>query len=491
MMALVTFAVLALFFIFVCYMASRTWRVWHVLLLFGLFLFTLVFCFLSAAALRTHREWKKKYQDLAKNLQTQEDRLAQLEHGDLLRPDEEEDNLAALNSRYAQLVVDRGRVWRNVIPVAGQDGISLDLSQWGDDACYQASAEEDEPLEPLEDGEAAAPAAAGPTHGLTEGMLVFGFLEGAVAQLGDAQPILFGDSELPEADTKGHCRVPVAYLGSYRVTAVNGNSVSIVPVLPLDEQQVQDVQTQGTWALYELLPVDNHMAFSGLTEEQLAVLLPAEEASEYARDLQSALASDEDARTRRRVKFLRDFEVDVDVEGDEAGIERDFDPSGRAILANLRQGGPTKFSAGETPKIYFPTTIARQWQRDGICEFVDEEPIFVRPLRDYAYYFAQKDLQIAELTAAMEVLKQENESIAVAEAKAREQQAYREQELVHLGEDRGKINEEIAILTRFRDQLVQQRESQLAELGGLYQWNNQLADEWRDGVFVGTQALSR
>ncbi len=392
MMALVIFAVLALAFIFVCYMASRTWRVWHVLLLFGLFLFTLVFCFLSAAALRTHREWKKKYQDLTKNLATQEERLALLEHGDLLRPDDEEDNLTALDSRYARLVVDRGRVWRNVVPVAAQDGISLDMSRWGDAACYQAGAEEEnEPLEPLED-DAAAPAATGPTHGLTEGMLVFGFLEGGSDQLGDAQAVLFGDSDLPEADTKGQCRVPIAYLGSFRVTAVDGNNVSIVPTLTLDEEQAQDRQAQSTWVLYEIMPTDNHVALAGLSEEQLSAVLPAEVAPEYARDLKSAQPSDEDARTRRKVKFLRDFEVDVDVEGDEAGIERDFDPSGRAILANLRQGEPTKFSAGETPNVYFPTTIARQWQRDGICEFVDEEPIFVRPLRDYAYYFAQKDL---------------------------------------------------------------------------------------------------
>ncbi len=91
----------------------------------------------------------------------------------------------------------------------------------------------------------------------------------------------------------------------------------------------------------------------------------------------------------------------------------------------------------------------------------------------------------------MEILKRENRSIAAAEAKAREQQAYREQELVRLGQDRGKIDEEIAVLTRYRNELVRQRKSQLAELGGLYQWNNQLADELRDGVFVRAQASPR
>lgn len=493
MMMLIVILVLCLLFGFVCYMASKTWRIPHVVLLFFVFLMSLVFMVLSSASLKTHQGWKKKHQDLVKQLEQQEKRLELLERGDVLVAEDDTESLPRVAGEFARLIVDRGRVWRNVKPAPAEGAIGLNMTGWGDESCLRVGTEDlDDDLEPIPDDgtQPAAPAAPATDHGMTAGMVVFGFLDLSTAQLQDAEKqALFGDeSELVTADTQGMCRVPGFFAGSFRVDKVEGNSLALLPVLPLDDAQKNFIgKGQATWTIYEVMPVDSHEALAGMSEEAIRGLFAAQPqvAEDYVRDMSPAKPGDPDNRTMRKIKFLRDYEVSVDVDGEEPGIDKNFSPDGRAILSHLRQGEPTKFKAGDSPDVYFPTEVANRLRRDGICEFVDEQPLYVRPLRDYRYYFYQKNFQIEQLAELMVILTRENAAIQDTEAKARDQQKYRQDELVRLKDDRSHTEEELALLQRHRTGLEQSHQSQKSALGSLYQWNNQQADELRGTGFYG------
>ncbi len=485
MITTIVVALLVLFFIFVAYMSAKTWRASHIALLVGVFLFILVFTLLSGMALKTHEVWQKKYGDLANRLERAQTELAEIEEGSA---DGEIESLRALEGKLRRMLIDRSRVWRSVTPVGpvGENAYGLNMAGWGDSGCIRVGDEDelDEPLEPIEDELADQPAAdaaggAAPPvtdHGIQQGMVLYGFLEASTQQMNEVQKAaLFGESDLPTTDPRGLCRVPAYYVGSFQVTSVNGNEVVVTPILPPDERQLAALQAPTTtWSLYEVMPVDQHDSLAGLPAEQIAALFPEgfnTTVSEYARDLQPALASDPPERTMTKIKFTRDYEVAVDVDGDEPGIDKNFDPSGRAIFAQLRQGEPTQFKAGEEPAVYFDTLTANELRRDGVCEFVDEQPIFVRPLRDYSYYYYQKQQQIQNLKAQIDSLKAENAAIAESAERAREQTVYRAEEIQKLNQDRENINSEMEVLERFYAALKQRFDEQRAALSSLYRTN--------------------
>ncbi|MEM7316230.1 MAG: hypothetical protein AAF497_24110, partial [Planctomycetota bacterium] len=426
------------------------------------------------------------------------------ELGDLLLP-AGDDTPKSLSQRRAMLrrqTVDRGRVWRGVRPAAGQNSITLDLSAAGDEGCFKAGGDEDEYIEPIADpaiegegaegegGAAPAPAAAEVAHGISPGMVVFGFIETAVGNLNDVQrSALLGNSELAAQDQRKLCRVPVFYLGDFRVTAVNGNSVVVEPVQPPSQAQINAFQAQQTWSIYEIMPIDRHDVLEGLSVEQVASLFPQgfnpATIQAMARDLKDANDSDDPTRKRVRVKFLRDYELAVDVDGDEPGIDRNFDPSGRAILAQLRQGEPTKFKSGDEPQVYFDFETANELRRDGTVEFSDEPQKYVRPLRDFNYYFYQKNKQIRSLTEELAIFQEDNASIAESADKIRAQIAYREAEIQKLEKDLKESKTENSVLAGFDSELAKKVKEQRARLGSLYYWNIQQADQLRGGIFMG------
>jgi hypothetical protein len=381
----------------------------------------------------------------------------------------------------------------------GENSITLDLSAAGGEGCFKVGGDEDEEIEPIEDpaiegedgaGAAQPPAAAEVAHGIAPGMVVFGFIEGAIGNFNEAQrAALFGESELPAQDTRKLCRVPVFYLGDFRVTAVNGNSVTVEPVLPPTPEQINAFKAQQTWSMYEIMPIDRHDVLSGMSTGQVAALFPQgfnpAAIQAYARDLSDARDSDDPSRKRVKVVFERDYEIPVDVDGDEEGIDRNFDPSGRAILAQLRQGGPTKFKAGDAPDVYFDFETANNLRRDGIVKFADSPQRFVRPLRDFNYYFYQKTKQIRSLGEELAIFQEDNASIAASAEKIRSQIAFRESEISKLESDLGKTNNENDVLARFQSELVKKVKEQRSSLSSLYYWNSQRAQELRGGVLLG------
>ena len=487
MLGLILGAVLLVIFGVLAFLASNTWKASHLVLLFFVFLASLSFMAFSTAALKTRGAWKKKHDSLVKQIESKQEELRRLKFGDLAS--DELVSVPQFENELKKITLDRGRVWRGVIPIGPGEGneFGLSLAKWGGDNCFTLG-EEDEPAIP--EGDDAAAGAALKPHGIDDGMVLYAFLESSVKAAPDnVKQALFGDSDLPTRDEQGFCRIPFVYLGSFRVVGVEGANVKISPALPLDPQQQAAIQQQSTWVLYEIMPLDQHKSLVGLTPEQLTAIFPNtpqinQIVQEYAADMQPAVGGANPERTMQRVKFLRDYEVDVDVDAEEQGLE-DFDPTGRALAAELRQGAPTSFKEGDTPEIPFDYATAEKLRADGVVEFVEEAPIYVRRLRDYARGFSLDIEEIQGLDREFELLKADNDAISAAAEKARAQIAYREQEITKLNGDQEKLKAELATLSEFRRKLEEKYDQQRSQMSGLYNWNIQLADALRGFIFAG------
>ncbi len=143
------------------------------------------------------------------------------------------------NVKLHDVVVDRGRVWTNVNP----------------ERAFNSNTGKGNVLV-----EAPAP------HRLTAKMIVFAF-------------------------------DPTGYLGEFQITEAGEKSVSLEPNMTMSDRQLKRVATSpGNWTLYEVMPIDRHDIFTGLDQEALGKLLPAERVNDYLRDGQPAEATDPQAR---------------------------------------------------------------------------------------------------------------------------------------------------------------------------------------------------
>src|SRR5690606_19313084 len=195
-----------------------------------------------------------------------------------------EDTTASIRSVRAEIsrvLVDRGRVWRNCIP-GNFDGQTVTVT-----------------TSPADPAGAAAPK---PNN---------------IAP----KTVLYAFKEIPNAE---NILVPSVYVGEFQVTAATDTTVTLSPNLPLDSEQLQQARTNdASWALYEIMPVDGHEFFAGMSEEQLRALIPNPgyriPEAEYNEMIQSYArtggpATDDDSPDHKwaRVRFKQKKSVDVD-----------------------------------------------------------------------------------------------------------------------------------------------------------------------------------
>jgi hypothetical protein len=294
----------------------------------------------------------------------------------------------------------------------------------------------------------------------------------------------------------------VYYLGVFRVTTVAGARVSIAPSQPLDAAQIERIQAAGgsTWALYDIMPIDRHDAFSGLEADQLKALLDPTAMGlndeqygalieEYVRDNQEAREGDREERTWRPVKFVQEYTIQVDAEaaaGDEM-VDRDFDASGYAVSPLLRQenrdpdaGSEVRFAPGD--EALLSSSSARQLLdlEPKVCEPADGATIFRRNLRDYDSLFHKSSLRLAELTDQQAMVDAQTKTVNSAAEETRNQIQYRETEKGKLQQDLGGWQREVQALGRLLTALKSQNEEKRTRLSYLYRSNNQLLAKLTD-----------
>jgi hypothetical protein len=190
--------------------------------------FTLVLFVVAMMVLNMQSKWRERVADL------EDERDQQQQRQDvLLRGTPQEEGVVQLRHEVAMKLTGRGRAWYNVVP-------------------QQVEAATGE----VRVGEITTP------NGISEDLILYVFQQKVVAEDGSEQA--------------------GAYLGQFQVTNIADGQVVLVPQPKLLPRQLERLsQSQGPWAMYDLMPRDRLDMYADLSKEQLQAILPAQSVDNY------------------------------------------------------------------------------------------------------------------------------------------------------------------------------------------------------------------
>ena len=233
-------------FIYLIVISARGWGALHTVMLSFLFIECWVFMIFSAGVLHRRVGWLKQWDSLTIKAEKSEATAERLNWGENIAPDEP-DSIILAKGALRRLTADRGRVWRR-LELASSDG-----------GVFKLDIKAPAPAQDLSADPSAAPAAAAATAVDAATTLPINLVVHAFAEEGNEQ----------------NQALPAFYLGEFKVTASQAGQVTLSPTLTLEANQLEMVKSggAGTWALYELLPLDSHTAFaapgSKATEDEI------------------------------------------------------------------------------------------------------------------------------------------------------------------------------------------------------------------------------
>ncbi|MFV1968119.1 MAG: hypothetical protein ACC628_22065 [Pirellulaceae bacterium] len=478
---------LILFFCYLMYQFTKTWRVWHVIFMFLVFSAAIALCAYISMTLRTHSAWRtivRQQTEQVGELRTERDSML---YGNLVQVVQLDPSIRSLNAEIGRVLMDRGRVWRECQAArpGADDSVVVTLPPTPGDA------------------------GAAPLERLKKDAIVYVFME----------------EEAPEEDGLPlGTKIPAHYIGEFTAAADSTATVTLRPLFPLSLLDKYMMRLPNvTWSIYETMPVDGHRFFvenpnedpdlkhdnadekpvfgqidnkllertllfrwmvelnsvpQPLTPEQMQLLQAryAQMLEPYQRDGKRSNEEDPPDNVRLKVKFVKKYEEDVDTAGDPLGAiqsSEDFFDQGRSEIALLRRGDKVKFKPDDIG--VFPEEDGNRLINEGYVELV--ERIFVRSLNDYEAafrYIAHLQVKIGEDTRAVgrdtaEVQK----AIALCEA----QMQSREDERAKVTEDLQKFTLEKDRITEYAVLIETQWAELRNELSELYRMNRELADE--------------
>ncbi|HUE71951.1 MAG TPA: hypothetical protein VMP01_13780 [Pirellulaceae bacterium] len=476
---------LAIFFIFVTVMNTKTWRWLHVTALFLVFAATIGFMPLAAMSLATQFNWTKAHATLTKRLDDTEKQYRDIVEGDPASADGVKTSLTHLRGEYSRFIIDRGRVFRQCVPTLNPaDGtvtVQFPLVAIAP-AAGAAAPGAAPPADPAAAPPADAAAAAAPAAP-------------AGAQLSiKVQEVLYAFMELP-SQTDPPMALPVYYIGQFEVTAAAGQTLTLRRTLPA--QPVVPVELQGSWMLCETLPIDLHESFDFPPEQrdaELARLFPIATLQgmgvsqerynrmleEYRRDGQVAQETDPPENVWIRVEFLQDHSIVVDAGAPVSPItDQIFDPLGQAQVPRLQRGGPVEFKKGETA--IFDSETANTLLNNGIAKLAEGQPrIFRRKLNNYDNAFSSLNRRFRETNDAEVTVTRHMAEIQAALARTDEQITLLEADKAMLAVDLDKVAHERDELAKYQSTLQAKLAETRAELSRLYNANLQLQRELKE-----------
>ncbi|MBX3422142.1 MAG: hypothetical protein KF752_11365 [Pirellulaceae bacterium] len=435
---------------------ARMWGALHIVLLCILFIQIWVFLIFTAGVQHERVRATKEaatQTERAKRVTAETNRLR---FGSIDAPVDSLEAVVPVQARLERLTIDRGRVWRQLRFEGQQDNrIQLTL------AAPSAKADATDGQPP-----AAAPATSGAS--LPANLVVYGFAE--------------------ELDSEGQ-PLPVYYLGEYRVvdSAATGGRITIESTLPIHPlHQARIAQGLDGWTLYELLPIDSHVAFAApgsepsdeaifgrMDEEAIQQLLagvPESVMSAYLRDGQRASEDDRPEMIWEQVSLLKDHQETVDSgQNADATISGYFDPQGLSVDLRLKRHGQVELSPSDVRdnRIVVIESAARDWISKGIAERVQR--LFVRPLNDYLGLFNRKYATAFELQERVKYYQYQNQLMEQATQTAQEMLAKRQQEKQLLSSDISHYQTEITALELAVTAAQSDLEKLKTDLSRLYQ----------------------
>lgn len=462
-------ALVALFFIFLTYMNTKTWRWLHVTITIILFIACIPFGVYAAMAMKTRLAWIDLYDKLDKELATTTNAFELATYGDPADVEGNTESVVDLRGKLGRVILDRGRVWRGVTATpatATPNGPSYVIS-----------------MQPPQDP--ALPAAPVEKHNIAIKTVLFAFKEG------------------PTADGFS---VPRFFLGEFRVTAASDASITIEPAMPMTNDQMgvaanpnpftppgMQPTGPGTWVLYEVMPVDGHEWFAGKTDQEIRELIPQpltglappdyeKFIAQFVRDGQAAdEVNDPPDTIWYEVEFLKPYTVTVDAA---AVVSVDeplppFDAQGRAVLDRLRLAKPgdppadAEFAVGDTG--IFDKQTADQLIADMTAKKL--RPIYRRRLVDFELKLHGVHSQIVDLDSRIRALTLDVASIQASKDKADSQATLLEDFRTKLSDDLAKVKFEVAELTKYGDAVATRLAEVRGELSQLYRSNKALSRE--------------
>jgi hypothetical protein len=445
---------LVLFFIFLTYMNTKTWRWVHVTFTFLVFAASLVFCFYAAQTLKTRAAWIGYHDKKEQQVAELTEQLERVSRGD-------PPSLMSVREQLARTVLDRGRVWRQVTPTIGAAGVVISTAP--------PALEEEDPNAPPPP----------PAENLNL----------------QAKDILYAFGEARGED--GNVIGLLGYIGEFQVTEATDTSATLANTLPLTPQQREIATRSATWTLYEVMPVDGHRWFEDLEEvladtepppdrqlfQQVFNSLPEPAKQSYLRDGKPAEDNDPPENVWVELSFLQPYRVPVDAPAVESIDSDTFNPEGQAQVQRLRRAaageppeevefgpGPTQINRG-----IFDLQTATSLVDQGIAQV--ERRIYRRRLTDYERKFHSVHQRIVEINSRMRDLNEKQQAIVAATEKANSQAALLTDLQNKLNEDLEKAEFELNELAKYGDALAAKLSETQAALSTLYRSNQAIGRE--------------
>jgi hypothetical protein len=451
-------ALLALFFIFLTYMNTKTWRWVHVTFTFLVFVASLTFCVYAAMTLKTRAKWVKDHDNLEKQLATAEENLERTTRGDPKDVEGKTPSVLSVREELNRTILDRGRVWRGCMPNINRQTGAITVQ-----------------TAPPPD--ANNPAAGAPKkHNIQAKTIVQVFRE---AQAADGSIL------------------PASYIGEFRATPAGDQAVTLETTMPLAPDQIAAGQLPGTWALYEVMPVDGHDWFAAeKDEDRIAPLNAAAQlervpqplfqqmATPYLRDGKEATDTDPPENVWYEVKFAKEYEVTVDAPIINSIDTEPFNTEGQAVLKRLRRGGATPDEPGNVKFGPNPDQIntavldqqtAQSLIEQGIATL--QKKIYRRKLTDYERKFHSVNERLTEIGSRLHQLDLDNKAMLAATAQAAEQQKLVEDLKSKVNDDLAKVRHELDGLEKYTVALRGRLTAVQTDLSQLYLSNKAIGRE--------------
>lgn len=466
-------------FIILLVKGFKAWGTAHTILLTILFIESWTFLFFAGSVTHQRVALTKSHDILMEKVAklTKQVDLEML--GDRLDPSLNLEKFVPLSNEVNRLALERGRVWRGArrqaAPPAKQGEPTMYAVQLPPTVSNLPVAP---PADAANAGGAAAPAVPAVDSALTPESVVYAFGE-AISPVG---------------------LLPTVYLGEYVVVANTNGLATLRPTAPLSQVQQASINANETWAIYEVVPIDSHIAFAAegskseedaifgrmdknkiaellgvdpaLADADLLQLSPKDVAKakllqSYVNDGGRAPEKTLDSSLGYRVTFTKDHSIDVDSQEQRNAMEGGYyDLSGRSVDARLKRDvdEAVMFKTGDT--YVFDAAAAKELDKLGVVTL--GERIFIRPLNDYEFAFRDTRRLTTRARQDLLLISRELDEVSRTNTVALEQELKRSEENTRLKMDKSQYDKELAVISEVAISLENEVQTKTKELDELY-----------------------
>lgn len=268
------------------------------------------------------------------------------------------------------------------------------------------------------------------------------------------------------------------YIGEFKVSAVNGQDVTLEPTLKLSATKLQTLSAaRGPLTLYEYMPVDSHAVFAGLTDAEVQAFMPRapqqfpgedpesfrrrqEEYQQlviaYQRDGKPATPDDPAERVVVLVKFTKDHQQ--------------LDQNTKNALAQM-QIPPEVVKLGQV--LAFDKPTAEEFIKLEIAQ--DVERRFQRSLNDYRLMFLEYNRKLPILLDRVAAATKELQYATESLNDAKTHETFHRDEIAKLEVEKKRLGDEVKLVSDYEKSLETRVQAVQARIAELYVQNKQLA----------------